>query len=55
MRLPVGTRVRAIRWNKPYGHVIGWDDNLEMVVIRWDGRADVGPEACLPQDFEVIQ
>lgn len=52
--VPIGTRVRSLNWAKPYGHVIGWDNTLEMAVIRWDGAADHGPEACEPQEFEII-
>lgn len=54
VRLPIGTRVRSLNWAKAYGHVIGWDDILGMAVIRWEGTADHGPEACEFQEFDII-
>lgn len=53
--LPNETKVRSLGWAKPYGHVIGWDEDLRLPVIEWDGTADYGPEACEPHEFEVIQ
>jgi len=50
----VGIKVRSLKGAKPYGHIVGWDKVLRMIVIRWDGTADHGPEACEPHEFEII-
>lgn len=52
--LAVGTKVRSLNWLRSYGEVIGWEETLELVIIRWDGTADYGPEACEPQEYEIV-
>jgi hypothetical protein len=52
---PRGTCVRSLHYPHPYGYIEGWDNILQMVIIRWEGIADHGPEACESHEYRIIQ
>lgn len=50
-----GTRVRSVKFAAIKGEIVGYDDDILLPLIRWDGDPPgAHPEACEAHEFEML-